>query len=158
MSSKHAMVLVVGVVCTLAVMAMAARPASAQSARDPCALVSPAQVTSAAGAKVATGQPIGTTGCSWSSTDDPKTKAGRVMITLSIWAEKWFSKKSTPGVTMKPVSGIGDDAYFATLGDLTSLFVKKGTSTLQIRVYGLHDTARQEEIERSIAKAALAKW
>lgn len=156
MSSKHAMVLVVGVVCTLAV--MGARPAYAQSARDPCALVSQAQVTSAAGAKVATGQPIGTTGCSWSSTDDPKSKAGRVVITLSIWAEKWFSKKSTPGITMKPVSGIGDDAYFATLGDLTSLFVKKGKSTLQVRVYGLHDTTRQEEIESSVAKAALARW
>lgn len=154
MGSKHAMVLVVGVMCGLTV--LATPPADAQSAREACALVTQAQVTSAAGATVGAGQPIGTTGCQWST--DPKAKAGRVMITLSIWDEKRFPKGSTPGLTMKPVSGIGDDAVFYTLGDLTSLFVKKGKSTLQLRVYGLHDTTKQQEIEKSVAKDALARW
>ena len=155
MGSKHALVLVVEVVCGFAV--LTAAPADAQSVRDACTLVTQAQVTSAVGARVDIGQPIGKTGCQWST--DPKAKTGHMMITLSIWDEnKWFSKKSTPGIPMKPVSGIGDDAYFATLGDLTSLFVKKGKSTLDIRVYGLHDTAKQEEIERSVAKDALARW
>ena len=155
MGSKQWMVLVVGGVCGLSV--LAASRADAQSARDPCALVTQAQVTSALGAKVDPGQPIGKTGCQWST--DQKAKTGHVMVTLSIWDEnKWFSHKSTPGIPMKPASGIGDDAYFATLGDLTSLHVKKGKSTLDLRVYGLHDTTKQEEIERSVAKDALARW
>jgi hypothetical protein len=154
MASKHAMILVVVVVCGLTV--LAAPPADAESGRDACALVTQAQVTSAAGATFGAGQPIGTTGCQWST--DPKAKAGRVTVTLSIWEEKFFPKKSTPGITIKPVSGIGDDAVSSTLGDLASLFVKKGKSTLMLRVYGLHDTAKQEQIERSVAEAALARW
>jgi len=154
MGSKQAVVLVAG--AGLALVVLASRPADAQSAHDACALVTQAQVASAAGAAVGAGQPIGTTGCSWSA--DPRAGAGRIMITLSIWGEKWFSRKSTPGVQRKDVAGIGDDAYSAALGDLTSLFVKKGTSTLQVRVYGIHDAARQDAIERSIAKDALARW
>ncbi len=115
-------------------------------------------MSSAAGARVGAGQSIGTTGCQWSTADDPNSKAGRVMVTLSIWDEKMFPKGSRPGITRKSVGGIGDDAAFETLGDLTVLFVKKGHSTLQLRVYGLHDTSRQEQIEISVAKDALARW
>jgi hypothetical protein len=155
MGSKLAMVLVVGVACGIVGSAVAST--DTRSARDACALITQAQVTSAAGAAVGTGQPIGKTGCQWST--DSKVKTGRMMITLSIWDEnKYFSHKPTPGITQKAVAGIGDDAYFATLGDLVSLFVKKGKATLDIRVYGLHDTAKQEQIESSLAKDALASW
>jgi hypothetical protein len=154
MTSRHPLLLVSGFVCGLNVLAPSG--ADAQSGHDACALVTQAQVTSAVGATVGAGQPINNTGCQWST--DPAGTTGHVMITLSIWGEKWFSKKPTPGIPMKPVSGIGDDAYFATLGDLTSLFVKKGKSTLQLRVYGLHDTAKQELIERSVARDALARF
>lgn len=154
MGSKQAVVLVAGV--GLGLTMLVSPPAYAQSVRNACAVVTQEQVTSAAGAAVGAGQPIAATGCSWST--DPKASAGRMMITLSIWGEKWFTKSSLPGVQRKDVGGIGDDAYFATLGDMTSLFVKKGKSTLQVRVYGIHDVAKQEAIERSIAKDALARW
>jgi hypothetical protein len=155
MTSRHALVLVLALGGGSA--ALAATEAGGQPAHDPCALVTPAQVSSALGANADPGQPIGKTGCQWSS--DPKAKTGHVMVTLSIWPEnKYFSNKSTPGIPTRPATGIGDEAYFATLGDLTSLHVKKGKSTLDVRVYGLHDPARQEEIERSVAKEALARW
>lgn len=154
-SSNRTMVLVIGL--GLGATYLTAPPAYAQSDHNACALVTQEQVSSAAGAAVGAGQPIGTTGCQWST--DPTAKSGRVMVTLSILGEKWFTKdSSTPGIKKKPVSGIADDAYFATLGDLTSLFVKKGRSTLQVRVYGLQDTAKQEVIETSVAKDALARW
>ncbi len=137
---------------------VAAQPAYGQSSRKPCDLVTDAQVSAAVGAKVDPGQPIATTGCHWTAPDDPKTKTGHVMVTLSVWDEKMFPKGSTPGISNKPVSGIGDEAVFGTLGDLTSLFVKKGKNTLQIKVYGLHDTAKQEQIEKSVARDALARW
>ncbi len=156
MGSRHKVVLVVGVACVLTVVPV--QSANGQSAHKPCDLVTDAQVSSAVGAKVKTGEPIGMTGCQWSTPDDPKTKTGRVMGTLSVWDEKWFPKGSTPGLSKKAVSGVGDDAVFDTLGDLTSLFVKKGKSTLQFRVYGLHDTTKQEDIEMSVAKDVLARW
>src|SRR5689334_13519695 len=86
------------------------QPAYGQSPRKLCDLVTDAQVSSAVGAKVNAGQPIGTTGCQWSTPADPKIKTGHVVVTLSVWAEKMFPKGSTPGVSKKPVSGIGDDA------------------------------------------------
>ncbi len=154
MGSKRAIVLVLRVVPVLAL--VAARPAHGQSGQKPCGLVSKEQVSAAVGAQVKAGEPIGTTGCHWST--DPNAKT-RVMVTLSIWGEKMFPKGGTPGLKVTPASGgLGDEAVFDTLGDLTALFVKKGKSTLQIRVYGLHDTAKQEQIETSIAKHALARW
>ncbi len=154
MGSRRAMAFALRVMCVLT--ALAASPAYGQSSTKPCDLVTKEQVSSAVGSKVNPGEAIGTTGCQWSIA--PTAKTGRVMVTLSIWGEKWFPTKETPGIPMKPVSGIGDKAVFSTLGDLTSLFVKKGKSTLQFRVYGLHDTAKQEQIEMSIGKAALARW
>lgn len=156
MGSRDKVVLVVGVAFVLTV--MPARLAYGQSATKPCDLVTDAQVSSAIGAKVKAGEPISATGCQWSTPDDPKTKPGRVTVTLSVWDEKMFPKGSPPGVSKQAVSGIGDDAVFNTLGDMTSLFVKKGKSTLMFRVYGLHDTTKQKDIEMSVAKDALARW
>lgn len=149
----HKALLAAVVTCVLTV--LAADPAYGQPARKPCGLVTEAEVSSAVGTNVNAGQPINTTGCQWSTLD---AKAGHVMVTLSIWDEKWFPKGSSPGISKKSVGGIGDAAVFQTLGDLTSLFVKKGKSTLQLRVYGLHDTAKQEQIETEVAKVALARW
>jgi len=53
---------------------------------------------------------------------------------------------------MSPVSGVGDDALAMSMGTLTTLFVKKGSVTFMVRVYGVPDPARQLAIETPIAK------
>ena len=62
-----------------------------------------------------------------------------------------------PGITKSSVSGVGDDAIAQTLGNLTTLFVKKGNTTFMVRVYGVPDAAKQLAIETPIAKAVAAK-
>jgi hypothetical protein len=55
------------------------------------------------------------------------------------------------------VSGVGDDAIATTLGNLTTLFVKKGNTTFMVRVYGVPAAAQQLAIEKAIAQAVAAK-
>ena len=62
--------------------ALGALEAAAQSGATPCSLLTPAQVSAAVGATAGNGEPIGTTGCTWSW--------GRPKTTLSLWnASKW---------------------------------------------------------------------
>ena len=67
----------------------------------------------------------------------------------------WDTRKSSehPGITKAPVSGVGDDALAMSLGTLTTLFVKKGSVTFMVRVYGVPDPAKQIAIEKPIAQA-----
>ena len=62
-----------------------------------------------------------------------------------------------PGITKSSVSGVGDDAIATTLGNFTTLFVKKGSATFMVRVYGVPDTSKQLAIEKPIAQAVAAK-
>jgi hypothetical protein len=123
--------------------AMAAAPA-------PCGLLSPAQVSSAMGATAGPGQPIGTTGCSWS--------APHIVTTVSLWpgdADHWQKMKAPmAGITRTAVAGIGDDAVQTTIGEpgreLTTLTIKKGNTAYMIRVYGTTVT-NQSSIEKALA-------
>jgi hypothetical protein len=67
--------------------------AVAQSGSTPCGLLTAAQVSAAAGATVGNGEPIATTGCTWSW--------GNAKTTLSLWdAGKWDQMKAPlPGMT-----------------------------------------------------------
>jgi len=66
----------------------------------------------------------------------------------------WDTRKSSqhPGITKAAVSGVGDDALEMSMGPLTSLFVKKGSVTFMVRVYGVPDNAQQLTIEKPIAQ------
>jgi hypothetical protein len=136
------------------ILALGLLPPPALSAPAPCSLLTPAEVSAAIGASVGAGQPIATTGCSWT--------AGRVFATLSIWdATNWQGMKAgLPGATMAAAAGFGDDAYFATLGttkQFTSLTVKKGKAAYVFKVYGVEKVADQMSIEKTLAGKALPR-
>jgi hypothetical protein len=143
---------VVGAVVAVAVGGVS--PGLAQGSAQPCALLTPEQVGGALGTSVSAGQPIGTTGCQWS----PPNQSGTI-VTISLWDGQKFAaaKAALPSVTKEPVSGLGDDAFFATFGNLTSLSVKKGAVDIVFHLYGIPDKARQETIEKTLAAEALAK-
>lgn len=130
-------------------------PAVAQAAPEPCKLLSQSQISAALGVKVGTGQPIGTTGCSWSS-DKPHE-----IVTLSLWPPtQWDRLKSggaVPGTTTTPTSGLGDDAFYTTIAQYTVLYVKKGQTVYLFKVYGVQDKAKQMSTEKTLAHHALAK-
>jgi hypothetical protein len=122
---------------------------------DQCAQVTPAQVSNALGETVGAGQKSGTKTCTWVA-DKPVHQ----VVTLLYWPPgDWASlKRPMSGVTKSSVSGVGDDAFAETLGNLTTLFVKKGNAAFQVRVYGVPTAAKQLEIETPIARTIAAKF
>lgn len=139
----------VRVLCTLALLAL---PGVARAGPDPCKLLTPAQVAAALGGTFGAGEPIGTTGCSWTSAKP------HIIVTISLWPPAdWDRMKAggLPGTKISPESGLGDDAFYATLAQYTMLYVKKGQSVLLFKVYGVKDQARQASAEKTFALEAL---
>jgi hypothetical protein len=134
--------------------AYGAPEAVAQSGSTPCGLLTPAQVSTAVGATVGNGEPIATTGCTWSW--------GRAKTTLSLWdASKWEQMKAPlPGTTKSSVSGLGDDAFSSTMGttkQFAVLDVKKGATVYIFKVYGVDSPSDQLSIEKALAADVLAR-
>ena len=124
-------------------------PLSLAEPTDACALLTQARLSSVAGVSMGAGSPISRPGtCQWAGT-------GKI-VTLTITQTKGgkspveqfnASKKSTlPGITVEPISGVGDDAFYVSYGGNTSgamgLVVKKGSSSFEFRVYGFKDQSK----------------
>ena len=131
------------------------RAAGAQAPSDPCAQVTAAQVSAALGETVAAGQKAGTKTCSWSA-NKPTHQVVSVMYSPP---GDWNTRKTRqlPGDTKTSVSGIGDEAFAETASNFTTLYVKKGSTTFMVRVYGVPDPGRQLAVEKSIAQTLAAK-
>jgi hypothetical protein len=157
MDSKHRFGVVVGIACVLA--AGSARAAYAEAPTDPCALLTPAQVSAVVGVTVGAGESIGTTGCQWSTSGQATAANPKVTTTLVLWPATAFADMKIPlaGITKTSVSGIGEDAIYATVGPLTTLSVKKGAVAFIVRLYGIHDQDKQVAMEKSLALDVLAK-
>ena len=143
-------------VVTVACLVLACVPrAHAQAPTNPCAQVAPTEVSNALGETVGDGQKSGTVTCTWVA-----NKPVHQIVTLMYSPPgDWNSRKTRQmaGVTKSSVSSVGDDAIAETLGNLTTLFVKKGNTTFMVRVYGVADPAKQLAIETPIAQAVASK-
>jgi hypothetical protein len=146
MRRNRTLVSIVGMVCILALSGFRAANAGTT---DPCKLLTPAEVGSTVGA----GEPIGKTGCEWAS-HSPNVRA-----TLVLWNPAGWERMKTPVPHIKRTSagGIGDDAFYTTVGNLISLSVKKGGTVFIIRLYGVHPDARQMSAEKKLAGNVVAR-
>ncbi len=154
MTSHRGMFLIAGIVCAVSV--SAARPAYAPASPDPCTLLTPEQVSGALKVAVGKGDPIGTTGCAWAT---PTEHQPYVRATLSLVDGSGFASMKTPlpGVKQTPAPGVGNDAFYVTVGSLTTLSVKSGSAAFVIRVYGIQDPAEQMQMEKALALEVIAK-
>lgn len=120
----------------------------------PCALLAQNQVSTTIEASVGAGSPIANTGCSWHTTG-----AKSVMVTVSLQSEKMFAgakSSAAPGMINTPVSGIGDEAVFTGVPNFSSLWVKKGSKVLLVRIYGLAVNEAQPKL-KALATMAVSK-
>lgn len=114
---------------------------------DACSLLTPAQVSAVLGVAVGSGEKIspGSTAlCGWEVPGQKSLNRKRVVLSIyiqmgSMTPVQRFNNAKTPikGVTKVPVSGVGDDAIFATTPGLgTGLIFRKGDAAFDLRVYG----------------------
>ncbi|HEY3586303.1 MAG TPA: hypothetical protein VGK85_04080 [Myxococcaceae bacterium] len=139
----------------LSTVALLAFPGASEAATDPCKLLTPAEIGGALGATFGAGEPIGTTGCSWTSATP------HMIVTVSLWPPaEWDRIKAgggLPGSKTTPVSGLGDDAFYATVAQYVVLYVKKGQTVYLFKVYGVKDQAKQMSAEKTLAGDALKR-
>ena len=138
------------VVLSALLLAGGAIAVGAQVPSDPCTQVTAAQVSAALGETVSAGKHGPPPTCTWEA-NTPKHEIVTLMFSPP---GDWDTRKTSehPGITKAAVSGVGDDALAMSLGNLTSLFVKKGSVTFMVRVYGVPDNAQQLAIEKPIAQ------
>ena len=123
---------------------------------DPCSLLTSKEISSVVGATFGASKPISATACSWTA---PVPGSSNVTVTVAVQDAKMWDKATAPlvGVQRVPESGIGDAAMYTIAGPFASLGVRKGGVTVIIRMYGVHDLARQKSLEKSLAADAIAK-
>jgi hypothetical protein len=134
---------------------------------DACSLLTSAEVSAALGVSVGAGEkivPNSTALCGWEVPGEKSMDRKRVV--LSIYTQMGsrtpvdrFNAAKTPmkGITKEPVSGVGDDAIFATTpGFGTGLIFRKGNAAFDLRVYGF-PVDQLKAKEKTLAQSVLAK-
>ncbi len=136
----------------------AAEPAAA------CPLLTQAQIASATGATVGAGSTIGMpTSCQWSGQGKIVTLVIKRPLAGKSPVEQFSDAKTRrlPGITIEPVSGVGDDAFYVFFAGTTragcGLVVKKGTGVFEVRVYGF-DLSQAKGVAGTLARDAAAKF
>src|SRR3984957_11784830 len=143
--------------------AAAGTVAQAASPDDACALLAPAQVSGVAGAAFSPGTyvtPTFKTTCTWNATGNVKQQDAKIITLMLEGADAFQAGKqrvqsgTLPGAS---ASGIGDDAYFVGMGNLASLFVRKGNVAFKMTVYGQMPLEKMQAMENALAQQVVAQ-
>jgi hypothetical protein len=133
-----------------------AAAAAVAATDDACSLLTPAQVSAAAGTTVSAGEYVTPTfkkTCTW--------HAKGIIVTLNLQDAAAFEKgkqMAAYGAKMTEVGGLGDGAYSMTMGtQQVALMVKKGNVAFKVAVYSKLPTDKLEAIEKTLAQQVVAK-
>jgi hypothetical protein len=112
---------------------------------DSCAVLTPAEISSVLGVPIDPGEhtlPTSTIMCHWSQTGVPPgaTGAGAQRLVLLLGTLDAFNreKNAKANVKVTPAPGIGDDAFYVLSSFGTSLYVRKGSSTVEFSIHNMH--------------------
>jgi hypothetical protein len=148
MSSKQSRSAIVAIACAL-VASSAHNAVARPAAIDPCTLLTADQVKAVLGVEIAVGPPPGKSSCMWKSTG---TKVQMVTVSLQAPGTSWEHMKTVlPTVPIKPLSGVGDDAFYQSFGTFVPLAVKKGGTIFIVKIYGVAAPDKQEAYEKALA-------
>jgi hypothetical protein len=128
--------------------------ANAQSSSDACSLLTQAQVKSALTVPVNAGTSTPDKKvCTW-NVSTPSAK-GLKFVTLFLEDASVYqsSKQAGPGRLVTPVSSVGDDAYYSTMGAFVLLHVKKGSVAFRVSLYAGADIPmeKKQDMEKTLA-------
>ena len=142
-------VLICGASAVAAQQTAPARP----SALDPCKLLTPDQIDGATTLNFGQGTPImAGKSCQWIS---PAPKHG--ITTIDFFpVDSWAKMKAQWASSSQTVSGVGDEAFYYSIGTYGALAVKNGNSLFVLKVYGIASD-KQVAILKTLANDAIAK-
>ena len=116
---------------------------TAFAAGEACLLIAQTQVSAALEIPVNPGTPISSPStCQWIGKGRFATLTIMQPLAGKGPIDRFNAGKTSkvPGITVEPVSGVGDEAYYVYFSGTTraglGLVVKKGNSAFEIRVYG----------------------
>jgi hypothetical protein len=147
----------------IVIISAAISPSANAATNDACSLLSPAQVSAAAGVSVGAGTyatAIFKKTCTWgTSGNDAKTAE---TITLLLQSPEAFENGKRFGgaksAAVTAVSGVGDEAYYLVIGTTVSMAVKKGNVAFKVTVYASGISAEKKQaIERTLARQVVGR-
>ena len=141
---------VVAIACAIVMYgARTGQAAPGSTAIDPCTLLTADQVKAVFGVDIAAGSPISKVACMWKSTG---TKVQMATVSLQPPGSSWEHLKTVWSTAQnKPLSGVGDDAFYTLLGNFAPLAVKKGSTIFIVKIYGVADPDKQQAYEKALA-------
>jgi hypothetical protein len=160
---------------TLSIASIVSAPcASAAPPDDACSFLTEAQVSAALGVSVAPGahrNPANLKTCMWSP-PGALTMGNDLLVSLKTADEYKNSKtlmertqaamkeekdEEAGQLAITSVSGLGDDAYYASAGNHPKLNVKKGALSFSVEVLGDFPADKSKDIEKTLALQILSK-
>ena len=154
MALKNRMIIILSVTVVIAAGESRASPALAPS--DPCSPVTQTEVSAVVGVTVGPGEKITPKACQWMWTNNT-TSTVRVTLQFLDAQDLGDMRAGLPGIKKTPISGLGDDAVYTTVGTLTTLSVKKQSVGFVVRLYGVPGQPKQMAMEKTLATKVLAK-
>lgn len=136
----------------------------AQATGDPCALLTPAEVSQALGVTVLPGHKMGssiTSVCIFAPT--AKFGPGERQVVVTVVPLPFFesSHRSVGITTVAPATVPGADAYFLSTRTVTTIHVRKNGKAFEVRMNpgrdGHENQAQIEQLETSLATKAAAR-
>lgn len=158
---------VAAVTLGMGLMSGVAPVANAAPDEDACAMVTPAQWSSALGVKMGEGKHVTETftrTCTWNTAGPPTGGIKFVTLYLQKASEydggKNMAKMMGQGkMKFEAASGVGDDAYFLSTDNdkITQLLAKKGSGAFKIAIYGDMATDKKKAAAKEIAGEVVGK-
>jgi hypothetical protein len=143
---------------------VAVMPLAAHAETDACTLLTAAQVGAAIGTPVTAGEHVTPTfvkTCTWKPSANSAVKAVTLFLqtATSYDGGKDLARQmaaAAKGASMKS-AGVGDDAYYFSVGDQAGLLVKKGSVAFKVAIYATLPGDKKEAMELILAKEVVAK-
>jgi hypothetical protein len=130
---------------------------------DACSLLTQAQVSAALGIPVNPGvhvSPAFLKTCTWNAASDV-TKGARSLTLMLVGLDVYEAGKlrglGRAELSVTPITGVGEEAYYLAQGNEVTLVIKKGNVALKAIVNGDVLTPRKQAIEKLLAEQAVPR-
>ncbi len=102
---------------------------------DACEVLTPAEIGAVLGVSIDPGKPMaGKVMCAWAQTGQTGEIGTKLVLHFAQMPYFQKEKAASGNVTVTPVSGIGDEAFYVTSEFGTSLFVRKGDTVIDFSI------------------------